>query len=179
MRAGVRVLEGQELADEGVGFHEAESIVALDGGLAGHRGDFIVDGIRGRHAGFVRELIEDLEEELLLSELRKVCRDGGDAVVAIPETGNHIAELLEVAHVLLEDTGFVGGQGQKNRWIQVLAGRLLLAKALHHAFEVHLLVGGVLVDDVELIIVLDEPVGLEDLPDDAVRAARLFTEEAL
>ena len=81
--------------------------------------------------------------------------------------------------MLLKDTGFVGGQGQKNRWIQVLAGRLLLSKALHHAFEVHLLVGGVLVDDVELITVLDEPVGLEDLPDDTVRGARLFTEEAI
>ena len=179
MRAGVRVLEGQELADEGVGFHEAESVVALDGGLTGHRGDFVVDGVRGRHAGFVGELVEDLEEEFLLAELREVGRDGGDAVVAIAEAGNHIAELLEVAHVLLEDAGFVGGQGQENRWIQVLAGRLLLAEAPHHALEVYLLVRGVLVDDVKLVAVLNEPVGLEDLPDDAVRGARLFTQKAL
>ena len=81
--------------------------------------------------------------------------------------------------MLLEDTGFVGGQGQENRRVQVLAGRLFLAEALHHAFEVHLLVGSVLVDDVELIAILDEPVGLEDLPDDAVRSARLLTQETL
>ena len=81
--------------------------------------------------------------------------------------------------MLLEDTGFVGGQGQEYRRVQVLAGRLLLVEAFHHALEVHLLVGSVLVDDVELITVLDEPVSLEDLTDDAVRGARLLTQKAL
>ena len=43
----------------------------------------------------------------------------------------------------------------------------------HQALVFHLLMGGMLVNDEQLILELDQPVGIEDLSDDTVAAAIL------
>ena len=43
----------------------------------------------------------------------------------------------------------------------------------HQALVFHLLMGGMLVNDEQLILELDQPVGIEDLSDDTVAAAVL------
>ena len=56
---------------------------------------------------------------------------------------------------------------------QALGYHTFFMELLHQAFVFHLLMGSMLVNDEQLILELDQPVGIEDLSDDTVAAAIL------
>ena len=60
---------------------------------------------------------------------------------------------------------------------QALGDHALFVELFHQALVFHLLMGGMLVNDEQLILELDQPVGIEDLSDDPVTAAVLHGQQ--
>ena len=97
-------------------------------------------------------------------------RDGPDGIGTPAEGLDLIAHPSEYVLILQVHGFFPPGQGDHHGRHDHLGRRLLLAvivKIAHQPLIVDLFMGGVLVDHHQLFFILDQPVGLKDLADDA------------
>ena len=119
-------------------------------------------------SALLAKLVQKLQKELLFSDPGKIRRNRGDRVIPAPKLADLIAKLTEIAQISLKDQLLSRGKRQDDRRGEILRERFLLPKALHQAFKIHLLMRSVLINEEELIPVFDEPIGIEELPYDAL-----------
>ena len=124
MGAGVGIVQGQKLIDEGVRLRRGHGVVALDRRFAGHGGHPAADRLRVRGAGILGELVDHLHEQIFLGDGEQVVRHAADGVLPPAEGLDLKADPGEILPVFFQKQPLPLAQGENDGGTDGLGGEL-------------------------------------------------------
>src|SRR5262245_382980 len=185
VRAEVRRLRAGEIGEQPRHLLALERRVRLDGGTARDEGQRPVDDGRGRGGSRRADLVQEpIDQPARLLRLEEV-RNGAEQDTAAAEILEGEAERLQIAAPLREETGLAGAELERLRKEERLRGEGAGGEVALELLEEHALMGHVLVDEEDLLVVGRHHEGVLELADHAAEAAgpegcrRLAEERAL
>ena len=115
-------------------------------------------------------MIQDFREHLPAGQPVQILGDGPDAVLIAAEGFNLKAQGGKNIQIPFQLLLLLEIQGNDQRRTHKLGGYLPSLDLCHNPLVEDLFMGGVLVDDIQLVLHLHQPVGVKHLPDDPVTA---------
>ena len=174
MRTVIRVVQLQKLIQKRLHLPFGKAHVSLHRRLAGHGRQLFRDH-GGRPSGrLLRQLVQKLLQKILFAVSVQIAGHGAHRCGISAEILDLKAHSGKIFPVFLQRVRFQGGQIQDQRRRKILAVRFPFLQLFHKSLILHLFMSRMLVDDEKAVLILHQPVGIENLSDDPVLLRRLF-----
>ncbi len=153
--------------EQGFDLSSRQSRPGLDGRPAGHRRENPIDPVLPLAlAALAAELPQHIEKQLLRRTLPGQRRHAGDDIGVAAEVPKGEPHPLQFGKMLFDQAGLEQRQLGRQREEQVLAGDPVAAVLAAQVFKQQALVGGVLVDQYQALVVLAQDIEVVELTDD-------------
>ena len=111
----------------------------------------------------IRETVQHLQQQFLFGDVEKIPRHCPHRVGFLPEFLELEADPCEAVHIFLQKITLLHGQVKDNGRADHLRGKLPGFHALQGFLVKHPLMGGMLVDDIHPVLLLNDPVCVKHL----------------
>ena len=182
VRTVIRIFERQQLLDQCLHLCGADPLIALDRRLAGSRRNLVPDHLRCEYlcCGLRYHIIQKLQKQCFRIQIVQIIRNCQYRIFASAKFVNLKAQLFQFLKITLQCLLFGHGQAEDDRRAELLGRIFTCGEGFHVALKKYLFMRRMLIDNIELILCLREPVGVKQLPDHMdIRFFRLLNKSGL